>query len=441
MFFFYWLSLFLFVGSVEAHQDENPIVILISFDGFRWDYLYKTKTPTLAWLAKNGVSATIINNFVTRTFPNHYSIVTGMYEERHGLIDNYMYDPVYNDSFNPKTTDPKWFNASEPIWITNEKQGGGRLSAVINWVGSATPIQGRRANFSMPYNKSIPYKRRVDMILEQLDKEHPANFLAVYFEEPDAAGHRYGPNSKQVIQAIQKVDNITNYLVQGLQKRNLFDKVNIILTSDHGMSDVNSSRFIFLDQYISSDKYTLVHCDVNAYIIPNKGEKHNIYRNLSQVPHITVFYKEDIPDYWHYRHNRRITPIFVTCDIGYKIFHTSNQSSYKLGEHGYNNSSPEMNPFFIAHGPAFKQSYCSTPFSIVHIYALMCHIMGVTPAPNDGNVAAVSHILRPSAISYVLLFILITISLAVLLLMLNGIVRNLRRPVYNHFYRLQQEDI
>lgn len=236
------LSFLCFRGS-QTHEEENPIVILISFDGFRWDYLYKTKTPTLSWLAKNGVSATIINNFVTKTFPNHYSIVTGMYEERHGLINNYMYDPVYNETFAPKTTDPKWFNAAEPVWITNEKQGGGRLSAVINWVGSSTPIHGRRANFSMPYNKSIPFKTRIDMILNQLDKEPSANFLAVYFEEPDHTGHKYGPNSSQVIEAIKRMDNITNYLVQGLQERNLFDKVSFYLVFLGGNSEFKPVMF------------------------------------------------------------------------------------------------------------------------------------------------------------------------------------------------------
>ena len=223
MFFIYFAFLSLCFGNVET-EHNIPIVVLISFDGFRWDYLFKTKTHTLTWLAKNGVSAIVKNNFVTRTFPNHYSMVTGMYEERHGIISNYMYDPLYNETFNPQNTESKWFNASEPIWITNEKQGGGKLSS--------TPIQGRMANFSHPYNRSIPFRTRIDMILNQLDKKQPANFLAAYFEEPDATGHKHGPDSEQIIGAIKKVDNIAGYLVKGLEKRNLFDKVsfcNLIL--------------------------------------------------------------------------------------------------------------------------------------------------------------------------------------------------------------------
>lgn len=437
MYFFYCVLLFLFSGNVESHEQKNPIVILISFDGFRWDYLLKTKTETLARLAKNGVSAIVHNNFVTRTFPNHYSIVTGMYEGRHGIINNYMYDPVYNETFEPHMTDTKWFNSSEPIWITNEKQGGGRLSAVINWVGGNTAIQGRKANFSQPYNRSIPFRTRVDIILNQLDKKPSANFLAAYFEEPDATGHWHGPDSEQIIGAIKLVDNITRYLVEGLEKRNLFDKVNLIITSDHGMSAVNSSRFIYLDDYISCDKYTLVGYDVNAFIIPHKGQKHNIYRNLSMAPHITVYYKEDIPDFWHYRNNRRITPIFVTCEQGYKIFRNSNDTTPRKGDHGYNNSYSEMHPFFIAHGPAFKQGYLSTPFSIVHIYSLMCYLLGVTPAPNDGNVLAVSHILHQNASNYVLLVILCVIAVSVLMLILRGITKSIQSHKYRHFYRLQ----
>ena len=231
----YILVLFALV-SVKGHKDRKPTLILISFDGFRWDYLKKVNTTTLSWLAKHGSSAQVVNNFVTRTFPNHYSIVTGRYEENHGIINNVMYDPVYKSTFTPSTVDPKWFNASEPVWITNQKQGDGRMSAVINWVGGSVPFHGQKADYGPPYNESIPFKARVDIVLQQLDRDPPVNFVAVYFEEPDASGHDYGPNSKQVADAILNLDKITGYLVEKLKKRKLFDQVSVAMQSMKKMS-------------------------------------------------------------------------------------------------------------------------------------------------------------------------------------------------------------
>ena len=211
--------------SVEGHVERKPTLILISFDGFRYDYLQRVKTTRLAWLQENGVSATVINNFVTRTFPNHVSIVTGRYEEKHGIIDNIMWDPVYKEKFTYTTVDPKWYNISEPIWVANERQGVGRLSAVVNWVGGAVPFHGYRAFFSPPYNQRIPFRTLVDMVLRQLDNDPPVNFVALHFHEPDSTGHKYGPNSKQVDNAILNLDQVIEYFVQELKKRHLFDEV------------------------------------------------------------------------------------------------------------------------------------------------------------------------------------------------------------------------
>jgi predicted AlkP superfamily pyrophosphatase or phosphodiesterase len=216
--------LFVLTG-IKGHEERKPTLILISFDGFRWDYLQKVNTTTLSWLAKHGVSSTVVNNFVTRTFPNHYSIVTGRYEENHGIINNVMWDPIYKETFTPSTVDPKWFNVSEPVWITNQKEGDGQISAVINWVGGNVPFHGHKADFGPPFNDSIPFNTRIDMVLQQLDREPPVNFVAVYFDEPDTSGHMYGPNSKQVAEAIMKLDQVTEYLVQELKKRDLFDEV------------------------------------------------------------------------------------------------------------------------------------------------------------------------------------------------------------------------
>ena len=194
---------------------------------------------------------------------------------------------------------------------------------------------------------------------------------------------------------------------------------------------MNSSNIIFLDDYILANTYTLVDSGVNSFIIPHKGEENNIYQNLTKAPHLTAFHKEDIPAYWHYANNRRVTPIFVASDLGYRVFKNKANIDISLGNHGYNNSIKEMHPFFIAHGPAFKQGFQSKPFSIVHIYPLMCKILGITPAPNDGNFSAVSQLLRqPDSVhssTYTLVVIAMVIATLVLIVMTYGLVRNLKR--------------
>ena len=206
------------------------------------------------------------------------------------------------------------------------------------------------------------------------------------------------------------------------------------------MGEVDSNRLVYLDDYISSDKYTLVDSGVNSFIIPHQGEEENIYKNLSQAPHMTVFHKKDIPGYWHYANNRRVTPIFVTSDFGYRIVRNVKDKDFERGDHGYNNSIKEMHPFFIAHGPAFKQGYQSKPFSIVDIYSLMCHILDITPAPNDGNFEAVSQMMLQSKPSnYVLFIVAIVVATLILVIMISGLIRNLRKRSYR-FSRIRDQD-
>lgn len=196
------------------------------------------------------------------------------------------------------------------------------------------------------------------------------------------------------------------------------------------MVEVNSSKLIFLDDYISPEKYTLIDSGVNSFIIPNKGEENNIYKNLSRAPHVTVLYKKDIPTYWHYARSRRVTPIFVTSDLGYRII-LQRDKDFELGDHGYNNSIIEMHPFFIAYGPAFKQGYQSKPFSIVHIYSLMCHILDIIPAANDGSLSPVSQLLyHQDTNNYVPLIVVVSTAALILMIMTYGVVRRLWKKSY-----------
>jgi ectonucleotide pyrophosphatase/phosphodiesterase family protein 5 len=212
------------LNPFAAKINSKPTVLLVSFDGFRWDYMDKTATPNFDSIVKTGVKAKYIKNaFVTKTFPNHFTIVTGLYEESHGIVANTMYDPEFNSWFHLNNTEPRWWNGGEPIWVTNQRCGGD--SGTVFWPGSDVKIRGRHPTYSLKYDYHMPYKDRVDTIIRLLGKKDPPTLLTLYFEEPDHSGHRYGPDSKEVIQAIHTADNTTGYLIKQLKTKGFFDKV------------------------------------------------------------------------------------------------------------------------------------------------------------------------------------------------------------------------
>lgn len=218
-----------FFGLYHAHFERSSTVLLISFDGFRWDYMEKFQTaltPNLHHIVNTGVKAKYLENaFVTKTFPNHYTIATGLYEESHGIVANSMYDPVFKAFFHIGNNETRWWNGGEPIWITNQKAGG--KSATVFWPGSDVKIRGQYPTYYMKYDRHLSYEARVDRVIELLTRiEEPPNFFTIYFEEPDHTGHLFGPDSKQVLSAVQKADNITGYLLRRLESKTLLDKVN-----------------------------------------------------------------------------------------------------------------------------------------------------------------------------------------------------------------------
>lgn len=221
IFYLLILQLHEFLGSKISSKST---VLLVSFDGFRWDYMDKTETPHFDSIVKTGVKAKYVNNtFVTKTFPNHFTIVTGLYEESHGIVANTMYDPKFKSWFYLNNTEPRWWNGGEPVWITNQNSGG--TSGIVFWPGSDVKIRGQYPTHFVKYDHNLSYKDRVDKVVDLLTKKKPPTFLAMYFEEPDHSGHKYGPDSKEVLQAIRTTDNITGYLINQLKAKGIFDKV------------------------------------------------------------------------------------------------------------------------------------------------------------------------------------------------------------------------
>ncbi|NXO63213.1 ENPP4 triphosphatase, partial [Phainopepla nitens] len=368
--------------------DSVPRLLLVSFDGFRADYLETYKLPHLQEFIEGGVLVKeVMNAFITKTFPNHYTIVTGLYEESHGIVANDMYDADAKKKFSQfNDSDPFWWNEAVPIWVTNQQQGKG-ASAAAMWPGSDVKINNTTPHFFMKYNFSVKFEERVERIVAWLNSSDPVvNFAALYWEEPDASGHKYGPEDRQHMRGVlEEVDKHVGFLMNKLKASGLWDTVNVIITSDHGMASCSAEKLIVLDECLGRGNYTLVDKTPVAAVLPrqNKEDVYNLLKNCSS--HMKVYLKEEIPDRFHYRHHKRIQPIILVADEGWTI--VQNESLSKLGDHGYDNALPSMHPFLAARGPAFRRGRGLGSLRSVDIYPAMCHVLGLAPRPHNGTFA------------------------------------------------------
>ena len=384
-------------------DDLASTVLLVSLDGFHPDYLTRFDAPTLTRLAEEGVRAEYMEpSFPTKTFPNHYTLVTGLYPAHHGIVSNTMYDPVFDARFSLSNRqavgDRRWWDDGEPIWVTSQKQG--QSSAPYFWPGSEAAIQGVRPSYWMPYNNSMPGVARINSVIAALQKPAPVRptFLTLYLSNVDNQGHRHGPYSEEVGQAVAAVDGLIETLVERLRSENLMDQINLIITSDHGMAATSRDSVAFLDDYVGLDNLYIIDYDPVAMIRPEPAILDSTYQQLRNMPHVSFYKKEDIPEALHYSGHRRIPPLVGIADDGWRIstreYYNNDPSRYDGGTHGYDNHLPSMRALFIARGPAFKQQPAVEPFANIHVYELMASILGVDPAPNDGDLAAVQHLLK-----------------------------------------------
>ena len=250
---------------------RSPLVLLVSFDGFRWDYLDRSQTPNFDSFVQDGVKAKyIFDTFASKTFPNHYSIATGLYQESHGIVGNVMYDSSTGEGFSLGVKhNPVWWNDGEPIWVTNQKQGG--QSALIMYPGMEIKIRGQYASYRLPvYNSSFPFKERID-IITSLFANGSINLGLLYFHEPDHSGHLLGPDSLGMDPILQMCDKTLAYLMEKLQNASLDDKVDVIITSDHGMTPVSSDNFMQLDDFVDPSLYHYTNNNPVFGIWPHKG--------------------------------------------------------------------------------------------------------------------------------------------------------------------------
>jgi ectonucleotide pyrophosphatase/phosphodiesterase family protein 5 len=401
--FFFASSIFLlfFFFSSSCNKNVAPeitledTVLLISLDGFRYDYLDLVETPGFDELTQSGVQAEgLIPVFPSKTFPNHYSQVTGLHPDNHGLIANTMYDPSDDTWFrigqgSTSVLESKWYGG-EPIWVTAEKQN--MIAATYFWPGSEAEIKDTRPSYYEVYNGSIPNADRIKQVLKWLDlpADKRPQLITLYMNDTDNAGHATGPGTEVVKSAVQALDEQIQLLITGLKERNLFNQVNIIIVSDHGMSQLSRERVIFLDDYIDLDDVEMVDWSPISMIIPNEGKEEVVYSALKdQHPHMRVYKKGEIPAYLNFNDNRLIPPLVCIADDGWSItnrdVYNDRPNSFQGGTHGYDFTAKSMQGVFIASGPAFKENYQGEAFQNIHLYERMCNILGLTPAINDGT--------------------------------------------------------
>lgn len=415
--------------GASAPGNGTPAVVLVSFDGFRHDYLERYDTPAFDRLATEGVRAdALVPVFPSKTFPSHYSLVTGLYPGHHGIISNHMRDPRWPEQFHlsnrAEVEKGRWWGG-EPIWVTAERQG--LVAASLFWPGSEAPVQGSRPSHWRRYDGSMPHAKRIATVLGWLDLpagQRPG-LVAAYFEEPNEAGHAHGPESSQVERAVERMDGVLGELLDGLASRGWPDEVAVVVVSDHGMAATAPDRVIVLDDLLPAELLPLRPGEVfeqGALLqlfpggeTPNPSSRptgntddpartgghadrdraDRMYRALAGAhPALSVYRRGETPDRYHLDAHPRLPPLLGVPDVGWEVFTRAAWSdigdALLAGDHGQDPADPRMHGIFLAAGPPFSPGTRVSAVEAVDVYLLLCAALGLGPAPNDGDAARIA---------------------------------------------------
>lgn len=367
-----------------AASAADRYLVLVSFDGFRHDYLDRGLTPTLDSLARAGIRARgLIPVQPSKTFPNHYSIATGLYAGEHGLVANTFYDPARDAWYSPAdrtaVEDGSWYRG-EPIWVTAQKNG--MKTGTMFWVGSEADVAGVRPTYWKPFDDAMTAEARVDTVLSWLrlgDVARP-HLVTLYFELTDAAGSRYGPTSPQVNAAIARADSMIARLLAGTRTLPFGDRIDYVIVSDHGMADTRDA--VFLSEYVDTAGLRFVtHGPFAALYLDGDTARMDALRaRLQRMPHVQVYERSELPAEWHWD-DPRIGDLVVVAEPYWQIGRAP-RSVQPHGAHGWPAASAsEMNGIFIASGPHVAHSEDMLPaFRNVHVYPFLAALLGVEPA-------------------------------------------------------------
>lgn len=398
------LSLFVIVlgifTSCTIHKSpEQAYLIIISMDGFRWDYTDSVHTPNFDKIAQKGIKAESMQvSFPSKTFPNHYTLVTGLVPNNHGIVNNTFYAPEYDEIYSirdrEKVKNGKFYGG-EPIWNTAEKQG--LKSASFFWVGSEADVQSMRPSYYKTYDHDFPFRQRVDSVIAwlSLEEDKRPHMISWYVAEPDGIGHDAGPHSPRADSVVQELDALLGYFMTKLENHPIGDQVNVIVTSDHGMGSISEEYSIFLNDYIKEEwvKYAVGGNPI-WNVLAEKGFQDSIYLALENVEGLNIYRNPEVPKHLNYGSNERCLDFTIVADSSYSILSDESYGHYSKGTHGYDIKNKDMNAIFYAYGPAFKNGYVQPEFSNTSVYPLMCQVLQLIPAPNDGDFNEVKGMLK-----------------------------------------------
>ncbi|RFP11393.1 MULTISPECIES: ectonucleotide pyrophosphatase/phosphodiesterase [unclassified Duganella] len=392
-------GLVLLAVSCCATAHATPLTILVSIDGMRPDYLERGVTPNLNRLAAGGARAVAMRpSFPSITFPNHYTLVTGLRPDHHGVVDNNMDDAeipgVRFSMDNPAAvTDRRWWDQAEPVWVTAELHG--IRSGTLFWPGSEAAIHGVRPTVAPPFDSKHPAVVRVDRLLSWLGRANvePLGFATLYLDDVDHAGHTFGPDSGQTTRAVARIDQAIGQLIDGLAKRHL--GANIVIVSDHGMAPVSAERVVRMDRLLPEGSYRKVVSGPYAGMEAMPGREDQLAAALLKPQdHMQCWRKGELPARLAYGHNARVPAFICLADTGWML--TFNDKALgKGGAHGYDNVAPEMGAIFIATGPAFKPGVVLPAFDNVDVYPLLMRLLNLEPLPSDGDITPLLPALAP----------------------------------------------
>ena len=391
--------------STRASRPAEPpprTVVLVSIDAFRADYLSDNATPNLARLAREGAHAAWMNpSYPSLTFPNHYTLATGLRPDHHGVIHNRMSDATIGTfavADRNAVGDVRWWGG-EPIWVTAERQGV--RSASWAWPGSSAAIGGVRPSRWMAYDEAVPPARRIDDVLAWLDapQAQRPRLVTVYFEQLDKAGHDHGPESPQVRRTLGELDAVIGRLRDGLAARGMLETTDLIVVSDHGMATVGPRHAISVEDMIAPTIATVVSEGQSIGVQPLPGrEREAEARLLGTHAQYDCYRREALPARWHYGTNPRVPPIVCQMHEGWDALYPQKLAKRPpqatRGSHGFDPALPSMRALFVARGPSFVPGAQLPAFDNVDVYPLLARLLGIDAAPNDGDIAPLLPALR-----------------------------------------------
>ncbi len=390
----------LFIFSCKTHKqtEEEPYVVMLSVDGFRWDYPDKVETPNLDRIAKIGVKAKSLRPcFPSKTFPNHYSMATGLHPDHHGIVGNSFYAPDLDASFaiqDRKAVENGDFYGGEPIWTTAEKQGV--ISGSYFWVGSEAPCQGIRPTYWKRYDHNFPFEQRIDSVIAwlQLPENKRPHLILWYIHEPDALGHSYGPDSDTMKYEIHYLDSLIGVFMSKVNSLPYKDKINIIVTSDHGMATIKKSKTVILKKNIQEKWFDKIEGSSPVFNLKfNEEYRDTALAVLKSIKELKVWEHGKLPERLQYGTNPRTLDLIVVADSSFNVVWNERRAQ-DGGNHGFDNFNKDMHAIFYAYGPAFKINYIHPTFNNVDIYPLITEILKLQPTEVDGKLENVSGMLE-----------------------------------------------